>query len=85
MATRRNEPEEREEIEVRVARTGGRVETVLLNGNRNVRAALDAAGIEYSESSRVKVNGETVDIDDTDLELEDGDRVTLSGKIKGGC
>lgn len=77
---RRND-EVMDEIEVKVARTGGEVKTVLLNGDRTVADALDAASISYDENSRIRVNGEEVDLDDV---LKDGERVVLSGKIKGG-
>lgn len=72
---------DREEIFVKVAKTGGLTHEVCLNGDRTVKDALDTAGVEYSESNRIRVNGEDVDLD---TELEDGDRVIVSSKVKGG-
>lgn len=71
------------EILVKVGRTGSPVVEVVLNGARTVRDALEAAGVEYESNSRIKVGGETVDLDSGD-ELENGDIVTVSGSIKGG-
>jgi ribosome-interacting GTPase 1 len=72
----------KEEIFVKVARTGSTVKEVCLNGDRTVEDALNAAGVEYSESSRIRINGETVDLED---EVSDGDIITVSGSIKGGA
>jgi hypothetical protein len=80
---RRTENNNEEGIYVKVARTGGAVKEVCLNGDRSLQTALDLAEVEYTESSRIRVNGESVSLDD-DIELEDGDRVNISGKIKGG-
>lgn len=71
-----------DQIEVKVARVGGKVETVVLeNGDITVEDALDAAGIDHTGKTRIRVNGEPAELDD---ELEDGDRVTVTGKITGG-
>ena len=69
------------EIMVKVARTGSRVIEVALNGGREVRDALEAAGISKKESEEIAVNGEEAD---SDYELEDGDRVVLTKNIEGG-
>lgn len=66
---------------VKVARTGSKVIEVALDGGREVRDALDAAGISKKESEDISVNGEEVDIY---YELEDGDRVVLTKNIEGG-
>lgn len=73
---------EENEIFVKVARTGGQVHEVCLNGERTVEDALEAAEVDYSENSRIRVNGVSAELED---ELSDGDNVTVSGKIKGGC
>lgn len=78
---RRTQQEETDTILVKVARAGGTVQEVCLNGNRTVADALRAANIEFDDTSRLRVDGETVELDD---ELEDGEIVTMSGKIKGG-
>ena len=81
MGRKRKNEEEDGAILVKVARTGGQVVEVSLNGGRTVEDAIDAADIEYNSRDRIRVNGEPADLDD---DLEDGDIVTLSGKIKGG-
>jgi sulfur carrier protein ThiS len=73
---------EEETIIVKVAKTGDTVKEVCLNGDRTVEDALEAAGLEYDETSRLRVNGQTVDLDD---ELEDGEILTVGRKIKGGA
>ena len=72
---------EEAEIMVKVARTGSKVVEVALNGGREVRDALEAAGISKKESEEISVNGEEADLD---YELEDGDRVVLTKNIEGG-
>ena len=69
------------EIMVKVARTGSKVVEIALNGAREVRDALEAAGISKKESEEISVNGEEADLD---YELEDGDRVVLTKNIEGG-
>jgi hypothetical protein len=69
------------DILVKVARTGGVVTEVALNGDITVEAALDIANIGHSPKDRVRVNGREADFD---TELEDGDIVTVAGKIEGG-
>ena len=68
-------------IFVNVARTGSAVKEVALNGARTIQDALDAAGIQKKDSEEIKINGESVE--DTDLELEDGDRVVLVKNVSG--
>lgn len=70
------------EIFVKVARTGGVAQEICLNGNRTIEDALKAAGIDYSGGSRIRVSGQLAELDQ---ELKDGQRVIVSGKIKGGC
>lgn len=83
MARRRTRRTRREtsDITVKVARTGGTVKEVLLAEGATVEEALTAAEIEYGDNSRIRVAGESVELD---TELEDGDYVTVSGKVKGG-
>lgn len=83
---RREDEDDEEEDEgtgilVKVARTGGLVKEVALNGGRTVEDAIDAAEMEYSSRDRIRIDGEPADLDD---ELEDGNIVTLTGKVKGG-
>lgn len=80
MATRRKKTTEGE-IFVKVARTGGAVHEVALTEGQTVEEALELAGIDYDAKSRIKANGEEVELDDV---VEDGDRITVSGTIKGG-
>jgi len=77
----RRKKNEDAEIMVKVARTGSKVVEVALNGGREVRDALNAAGISKKESEEISVNGEEVDMD---YELEEGDRVVLTKNIEGG-
>lgn len=71
------------DIMVKVARTGSKAVEVALNGERSVSDALKAAGISKKESETVNVNG--TEVDDLDLELEDGDKVVLVKNIEGGA
>ncbi len=79
----RRNSERTNEIKVKVTRTGDDVQTLTLGDDRTIQAALDEAGYEYDEESRIRVNGKVEDITDDELELEDGDRVTLLSKVKG--
>lgn len=73
------------DIEVRVGRAHSTLQNVVLNGERTVLDALNAAGLVKKDSEIVSVNGEEVDSDDLDTkELEDGDRVTLVRNVEGG-
>lgn len=70
------------EISVKVGRTGGRVEEYLLEGDEpTVGDALAAAGIELSKGQRVRVGGESAE---EDTIVEDGDIITVQGKVSGG-
>ena len=66
---------------VKVAQTGGEVKEVLLNGDKTVADALEAAGISHDSDNRIRVGGVEAELSDT---LQDGDIVTLSGKVEGG-
>ncbi len=68
-------------IEVKVARVGGEVKELMLETGATVEEALDASTLEWSDSMRIRVNGEAAELDD---ELEDGDVITIAGKVKGG-
>lgn len=74
-------PRRKNSIFVKVGQTGGRVVEVCLNGGRTVEDALDASDVSYSDSNRIRVNGSPADLED---ELQDGDIVTISGRVKGG-
>ena len=86
MATRRSTttrtPRAAAPIFVKVARTGGSVQEVCLNGGRLVSDALLAYGIDSpSSDDHVRVNGAPKELDHT---LRSGDIVTIAGKISGG-
>ena len=70
------------DILVKVGRTGAKPVEISLNGDRSVSSALKAAGYAKKEAEIVNVNGE--EVDDMDMELEDGDRVILVKNIAGG-
>ncbi len=74
-------PRTRGEIIVKVAKTGGLVQEVCLNGGRTVEDALKASGIDYDEDTKIRVNGGSSELED---ELKNKDIVTLSDKIEGG-
>lgn len=79
---RRRARTEETEILVKVGRTGGRVEEYSLTGTEpTVADALEAAGLSVSKGDRIRVNGDTAE-DDTIL--ENGDVITVSGKVSGG-
>jgi sulfur carrier protein ThiS len=82
----RKEKEERLlDIEVKVGRAHSSPKIYTLNGQRSVMDALNAAGLVKKDSEIISVNGKEVDEDDlADLELEDGDRVTLVRNVEGG-
>ena len=79
--TRKKAEATTDEIFVKVARTGGQVHEISLSQGQTVEEALNAADIEWDVKSRIRANGEAVELDD---EVEDGDRITVSGTIKGG-
>lgn len=68
-------------VNVEIAITGGEVVTYNFSEEPTVAEALERANIDADESSKVRVNGEKAEMDDT---LEDGDTLTLTNKIKGG-
>lgn len=70
------------DVLIKVARIGTKAEEYVLNGNRTIYDALKAAGFVKKESEIVQVNGE--EVDDMEMELEDGDRVVLVKNIQGG-
>lgn len=79
MARRRND--EVENIEVKVIKFGGRIVNVSIEEGSTVEDAIKASELEYS-GSEVSLNGDDADLND---EVFDGDTVTISSKIKGGC
>lgn len=80
-APRRRTRRDSGHITVKVARTGGEVKEVALNGSKMVEDALVAANVDFSARDRIRVNGETASLDD---ELKQDDIVTISGKVQGG-
>lgn len=68
-------------IEVKVARLGSEVKTVALSPDSTVADALEAAGIDTENYNRLRIAGETVELEDI---VENGDIVTVSGGMKGG-
>lgn len=80
MARRRNTEEN--EIIVKVGRTGKKVETYSITAeDPTVEDALEAAGITVSKGDRVRLDGETVELDEA---IEDGAIITVAGKVSGG-
>lgn len=64
---------------VKVARVGGSVQDVCLNGNKTVESALEAAGL--SADGSIRVNGRLAEMSSV---LQNGDIITVAGKIAGG-
>lgn len=83
MARRRKTEETTEqETMVKVGRSGGRVEEYSLTGeDPTVEDALRAAGVNTTKGDRIRLNGETADEDEI---VEDGDIITIAGKVSGG-
>jgi len=77
----RGSSQETKPVLVKVGRTGGIVQEVCLNGDHTVEAALEAAGMEYNDSDKVRVNGSKAS---GSSKLKNHDIVTVSGKIEGG-
>jgi CII-binding regulator of phage lambda lysogenization HflD len=71
---------ERAPIFVQVARLGGEVKKYALNGDRTVEAALGYADIVSEDDDRIRVNGKPADLE---TELNDGDVLTVAGRIEG--
>lgn len=83
MAKKLVEETTEETVDVTVARIGGEIKEVTLNGDRSIGAALTAYGLDWDSSTRVRIDGEEVSATDENYELEDGDRVTVLTKVKG--
>lgn len=66
-------------IEVRVGRVPGTVSTIVLNGTRDVRTALTAAGLSQGDYE-IRVNSQRAELTTT---LRQGDTVLLVKKITG--
>ena len=79
MARRRTS--ENNTFEVKVARVGGAVQSFLVEEGATVEAVLAMADVDAGQYDRIRVNGETAELDDV---VEADDLVTLSGKVKGG-
>ena len=68
-----------ETIQVKVGRLPGKISEIVLDGERTVSAALQAAELD-SAGYEIRVNGQ---VTDPATELHDGDVVLLVKKIKG--
>lgn len=66
-------------ISVRVGEVPGSITEVMLNGDRTVEAALEAAGLSIG-NREAKVDGDPATLD---TRLSDGSTVLLVKKIKG--
>lgn len=79
---RRTRTANRKTITVKVGRTGGRVKEYVLEGEEpTIADALEAADISSTKGDRVRLNG---DIADEDTVVEDGDIITVAGRVSGG-
>lgn len=70
----------KKEITVKVARVPGKSIEVVLNGDRTVEDALDAAGFSKKSSEEIRVNSVEKELD---FELKEGDKITLVRNIEG--
>ena len=71
---------ERAPIFVKVCQLGNEVHEYGLNGARTVKAALEAADLDTDSADKIRVNGKPATLE---LELEDGQVVTVAGRIEG--
>lgn len=70
-----------QEIQVKVGQIGHRTVELTLAEGAVIEEALDAAGFSGGAGSRIRLNGETAELDTV---LESGDLVTVAGKVEGG-
>lgn len=80
MARRRASAVE-ELILVKVTRLGSEVKEVSLPKDSTVSQALEAAGLDAEAYNRIRISGESVELEDI---VENGDIITVSGGMKGG-
>ncbi len=66
-------------INVKIGKLPGKIQEIALDGDRSVKAAIEAAELEH-EGYQIRVNSFPVDLE---TELADGDIVLLVKKIKG--
>lgn len=66
---------------VKVGRIGKEVREYVLNGNRTVQAALEAAELQVSDAETVRVDGKLVEMSDA---VKNGAIITVAGKVKNG-
>ncbi len=66
-------------IEVRVGRLPGKIETIGLDGERNVKAALEGAKLS-ERGYQIRVNNSPADLD---ASLKEGDIVILCKNVRG--
>lgn len=67
-------------IEVRVGRVPGRFETIALNGERTVGAALKIAGLTQNQNEELRVNRTAATIKTS---VTSGDTIMLLSKVSG--
>ena len=65
--------------EVRVGRLPGRIDSIILNGGRKVKDAIEGAGLS-ADGHEIRVNGVEATVD---TDLNQGDTVLLVRKIRG--
>ena len=81
MARRTRSEESNTETLVKVGRSGGRVEEYSLTGDEpTVADALAAAGIRLTKGDRIRLGGQSADEDEI---VENGDIITIGGKVSG--
>jgi hypothetical protein len=69
----------RPHITVRVGRIPGKIEDVVLNGERTVETALRAVGINWDDAE-IRVNDTVAELE---TELKNGDHVLVAEDIQG--
>ena len=73
-------PPTRNFAHVRVGRVPGPIREIVLDGGRQVRDALEGAGIPTDDASEIRVNGVNAELNQ---ELNDGDTVLVLRKVRG--
>lgn len=67
-------------IEIRIGMVPGRMNDIVLNGDRTVQAGLTAAGLTVPSGYTIRVNGSDAN---TGTRLADGDTVLIVKNVKG--
>lgn len=71
-----------EEVLVKVGRSGGKVEEYSVSEDATVLDVLNAAGLTLTKGERLRLNGGAAEEDDG---IDDGDVITISGKVAGAA